>query len=202
VASILIAGGTVTTASEQYVADVFVDDGVIVQIGANLEVAADIVVSAEGQYVIPGGIDVHTHLGETVFRTITADSWESGTVAAAFGGTTTVVDFARQERDGMSPIEAIEHRRRQAEPQAVIDYGFHPPTVYFPLIVEEALMIEPTETEPPEAVEALAEAMIAVAKEAESDPDVLHGAPWTAPIGRLDEATAARRPVLRWTESS
>ena len=124
-ASVLITGGTVTTASEQYVADVFVDDGVIVQIGANLEVAADQVVSAEGQYVIPGGIDVHTHLGETVFRTITADSWESGTVAAAFGGTTTVVDFARQEREGMSPIEAIEHRRRQAESQAVIDYGFH-----------------------------------------------------------------------------
>lgn len=124
-ASVLITGGTVTTASEQYVADVFLDDGVIVQIGANLQVAADTVVQAEGQYVIPGGIDVHTHLGETVFRTITADSWESGTVAAAFGGTTTVVDFARQEREGMSPIEAIEHRRRQAESQAVIDYGFH-----------------------------------------------------------------------------
>ena len=124
-ASVLITGGIVTTASEQYVADVFLDDGVIVQIGANLQVAADTIVQAEGQYVIPGGIDVHTHLGETVFRTITADSWESGTVAAAFGGTTTVVDFARQEREGMSPIEAIEHRRRQAESQAVIDYGFH-----------------------------------------------------------------------------
>ena len=80
----------------------------------------------------------------------------------------------------------------------LIDHGFHPPTVYFPLIVEEALMIEPTETEPPEAVEALAEAMIAIAEEAERDPDTLHGAPWTSPIGRLDEATAARRPVLRW----
>ena len=80
----------------------------------------------------------------------------------------------------------------------LIDHGFHPPTVYFPLIVEEALMIEPTETEPPEAVEALAAAMIAIAEEAERDPDTLHGAPWTAPIGRLDEATAARRPQLRW----
>ncbi len=123
--SILITGGTVTTASEQFVADVFLDDGVIVQIGADLEVAADVVVPAEGQYVIPGGIDVHTHLGETAFNTVTADSWESGTVAAAFGGTTTVVDFARQERQGMSPLEAIERRRQQAEPQAVIDYGFH-----------------------------------------------------------------------------
>jgi glycine dehydrogenase subunit 2 len=82
----------------------------------------------------------------------------------------------------------------------LIDHGFHPPTVYFPLIVEEALMIEPTESEPPEAIEALAEAMIAVVEEAERDPDTLHHAPWTAPIGRLDEATAARRPVLRWQE--
>ena len=84
----------------------------------------------------------------------------------------------------------------------LIDHGFHPPTVYFPLIVEEALMIEPTESEPPEAIEALVEALISVAEEAESDPDTLHHAPWTAPIGRLDEATAARRPVLRWQENS
>jgi len=84
----------------------------------------------------------------------------------------------------------------------LIDHGFHPPTVYFPLIVEEALMIEPTETEPPEAIEALAEALIAIAEEAGRDPDALHGAPWTAPIGRLDETMAARRPVLRWEPPS
>ncbi len=84
----------------------------------------------------------------------------------------------------------------------IIDHGFHPPTVYFPLIVEEALMIEPTETESAEAIEGLVEAMIAVAEEAESDPETLSGAPWTAPIGRLDEATASRRPVLRWTDSA
>ena len=82
----------------------------------------------------------------------------------------------------------------------LIDHGFHPPTVYFPLIVPEALMIEPTETEPPEAIEALVEALIAIAEEAASDPDTLHGAPWTAPIGRLDETTAARRPVLVWQD--
>ena len=84
----------------------------------------------------------------------------------------------------------------------LIDHGFHPPTVYFPLIVEEALMMEPTETEPPEAIEAFAAAMIAIAEEAERDPEELRGAPWTAPIGRLDEATAARRPVLRWQEDA
>jgi glycine dehydrogenase subunit 2 len=83
----------------------------------------------------------------------------------------------------------------------LIDYGFHPPTVYFPLIVEEALMIEPTETESRESVEALAEALIAIAEEAATRPDLLHDAPTTAPIGRLDEATAARKPVLRWQPS-
>ena len=61
-------------------------------------------------------------------------------------------------------------------------------------------MIEPTETESPEAIKALAEAMIAVAEEAGQDPEMLHGAPWNAPSGRLDEATAARRPVLRWKD--
>jgi glycine dehydrogenase subunit 2 len=81
----------------------------------------------------------------------------------------------------------------------LIDYGFHPPTVYFPLIVEEALMLEPTETETREAVEALAAALVAIAHEAAEQPELLHEAPRTAPIGRLDEAAAARRPVLRWT---
>ncbi|MCY4640290.1 MAG: aminomethyl-transferring glycine dehydrogenase subunit GcvPB [Chloroflexi bacterium] len=80
----------------------------------------------------------------------------------------------------------------------LIDHGLHPPTVYFPLIVEEALMIEPTETEPREAVEDFASAMLAIAEEAARDPDLVRSAPVSAPIGRLDEATAARRPDLRW----
>jgi len=84
----------------------------------------------------------------------------------------------------------------------LIDHGFHPPTVYFPLIVEEALMIEPTETEPREAVEAFAAAMLAIAAEAERDPDLVRSAPQEAPIGRLDEATAARKPDLRWTAAA
>ena len=80
----------------------------------------------------------------------------------------------------------------------LIDYGIHPPTVYFPLIVDEALMIEPTETESREAIEGLAEAFIAIAREAETDPDALRSAPHDSPVGRLDEAAAARRPDLRW----
>ena len=81
----------------------------------------------------------------------------------------------------------------------LIDYGFHPPTVYFPLIVDEALMIEPTESESRESVEALAAALVAIAEEAARGDEALHDAPVTAPIGRLDETAAARRPVLRWT---
>jgi len=80
----------------------------------------------------------------------------------------------------------------------LIDYGFHPPTIYFPLIVDEALMIEPTEAEGKEALDDFCDAMLAIAREAEEDPDLVKGAPHTAPIRRLDEATAARKPVLRW----
>jgi glycine dehydrogenase subunit 2 len=80
----------------------------------------------------------------------------------------------------------------------LIDYGFHPPTIYFPLIVEEAMLIEPTETESLETLDAFAEALIAIAAEAESSPDLVREAPHTAPVRRLDEATAARQPNLRW----
>ncbi|MFB0545451.1 MAG: aminomethyl-transferring glycine dehydrogenase subunit GcvPB, partial [Anaerolineae bacterium] len=80
----------------------------------------------------------------------------------------------------------------------LIDYGFHPPTNYFPLIVREALMIEPTETESKETLDAFAEAMLKIAEEAVTDPELLHEAPHRAPVTRLDEVRAARNPVLRW----
>ena len=80
----------------------------------------------------------------------------------------------------------------------IIDLGFHPSTVYFPLVVEEAMMVEPTETESREVLDAFAEAMLQAAREAESDPDLLHEAPVTAPVRRLDEARAARHLKLRW----
>jgi glycine dehydrogenase subunit 2 len=80
----------------------------------------------------------------------------------------------------------------------LIDLGFHPSTVYFPLIVEEALMVEPTETESKETLDAFAEAMLRTAREAEEDPDVLHEAPVTTPVRRLDEALAARSLKICW----
>jgi len=81
----------------------------------------------------------------------------------------------------------------------LMDYGFHPPTIYFPLIVKGALMIEPTESEPIEELDAFVDAMIRIAREAEEDPEMVRTAPHTTPVGRLDEAAAARKPVLRWT---
>jgi glycine dehydrogenase subunit 2 len=80
----------------------------------------------------------------------------------------------------------------------LIDYGYHPPTIYFPLIVDEAMLIEPTETESVETLDAFADALIAIAGEAAESPELVTGAPHSAPVRRLDEATAARQPNLRW----
>ncbi len=80
----------------------------------------------------------------------------------------------------------------------LLDYGFHPPTVYFPQVVEEAIMIEPTETESKETLDAFIEAMVEIAREAEQNPELLHHAPHSTPVRRLDEANAARKPNLRW----
>jgi glycine dehydrogenase subunit 2 len=82
----------------------------------------------------------------------------------------------------------------------LMDYGFHPPTIYFPLIVSGALMIEPTESEPKEELDAFCDAMIAIAQETQERPELVRSAPHTTPVRRLDEARAARQPILRWTK--
>ena len=80
----------------------------------------------------------------------------------------------------------------------LLDYGFHAPTMYFPLIVDEALMIEPTETESKQTLDAFIAALLSIAKEASTDPDLVHNSPYSTPVSRLDEARAARQPDLRW----
>ncbi len=80
----------------------------------------------------------------------------------------------------------------------LIDFGYHPPTIYFPLIVDEGMLIEPTETESVETLDAFADALIAIVAEADANPEIAKAAPHTAPVKRLDEATAARQPNLRW----
>ncbi len=92
---------------------------------------------------------------------------------------------------GLGDVRTVDIAKR------LMDYGFHPPTVYFPLIVKEALMVEPTETEPLEILDAFVEAMIRIADEAREQPDTVKQAPHTTPVRRLNEAQAARQPVLR-----
>jgi glycine dehydrogenase subunit 2 len=80
----------------------------------------------------------------------------------------------------------------------LIDHGFHPPTIYFPLTLDEGMLIEPTETESVETIDAFAQALIDIVEEADRDPETVRSAPHTAPVKRLDEAAAARQPNLRW----
>ena len=80
----------------------------------------------------------------------------------------------------------------------ILDYGIHAPTIYFHLIVDEALMVEPTETESRESLDLFVDVLKAIYKEAEEDPSLLTSAPHTTPVGRMDEARAARQPDLSW----
>jgi dihydropyrimidinase len=120
----LIKNGTVVTATDQYRGDVLVEDEKIAVIGTSLDIAADTVIDAAAKYVLPGGIDVHTHLDMPFGGSTSADDFETGTRAAAFGGTTSVVDFAIQYR-GQTLHHAWETWMKKAEGKAVVDYGFH-----------------------------------------------------------------------------
>src|SRR5437764_7826374 len=105
--SLLIKNGRVITAVDDYFADVFVEGERITQIGASLVVNADRTIDATGKLVIPGGIDPHTHFDMPFGGTTSADDFKSGTIAAAFGGTTTIVDFAIQTK-GKSTLEGLD----------------------------------------------------------------------------------------------
>ncbi len=120
----LIKNGTIVTAVDQYQGDVLIEDEKISVIGMSLDIVADKVIDAAGKYVLPGGIDVHTHMDMPFGGSTSADDFETGTRAAAFGGTTTIVDFAIQYR-GQTLHHAMETWARKAESKAVIDYGFH-----------------------------------------------------------------------------
>ncbi|HLU66143.1 MAG TPA: dihydropyrimidinase [Kofleriaceae bacterium] len=120
----LIKNGTIVTAVDQYRGDILIDGETIQQIGTSLDAPADQVIDAAGRYVIPGGIDVHTHMDMPFGGTTSSDDFETGTVAAAFGGTTTIVDFAIQDF-GKSLRQGWETWMAKAEGKAVVDYGFH-----------------------------------------------------------------------------
>ncbi|WP_256760803.1 dihydropyrimidinase [Cohnella sp. WQ 127256] len=120
----LIKGGTIVTACDIYTADILIHQDKIVSIGSNLQENDAEVVSAEGMYVFPGGIDPHTHLDMPFGGTTTKDDFISGTKAAAFGGTTTIIDFCLTTK-GRSLKEAIDTWHEKARGKSVIDYSFH-----------------------------------------------------------------------------
>jgi dihydropyrimidinase len=118
----VIKNGTIVTARESYRADVGIEAGKISAVGDHLK--GDQVIDADGHYVFPGGVDVHTHLELPVGGMVSSDDFVSGTIAAACGGTTSIVDFADQER-GRTLHEALEARLERAQGRAVIDFGLH-----------------------------------------------------------------------------
>jgi dihydropyrimidinase len=122
--STYIKNGRIITAEQDYIADVYIDRGKIAAIGTNLPMKADTIIDAGGKYVIPGGIDVHTHLDMPFGGTVSSDDFETGTRAAAFGGTTTIIDFAIQSK-GMRMREALDVWMKKADGKACIDYSFH-----------------------------------------------------------------------------
>lgn len=119
-----IINGTIVTATDKYHADVGIANGKIVKIARRIKEPAMEVLDAKGLYIIPGGIDIHTHLDMPFGGTVSADDFETGTIAAAFGGTTTIVDFAIQGK-GMTLKRTLNTWMKKAKGKAVIDYGFH-----------------------------------------------------------------------------
>jgi dihydropyrimidinase len=121
--SIIIRNGRIITAEQDFCEDIFVENEKVTAIGRDLICPADLVIDAAAKYVIPGGVDVHTHLDMPYCGTVSSDDFETGTRAAAFGGTTCLIDFAIQSR-GMSLRQALDIWLRKGE-KATVDYGLH-----------------------------------------------------------------------------
>lgn len=119
---IVLKGGTVVTAKDTYRADVGVQDGRIAVLGQDIQ--GERVLNVQGKFVFPGAIDPHTHLELAFMDTVSSDDFYTGTVAAACGGTTTIVDYAEQTRGG-TLTQAVQASRARADPKVVIDYGLH-----------------------------------------------------------------------------
>ncbi len=122
--SVLIKNGRIVTAADDYRAEVFIDGETVVVIGRDFTFPADRTIDAAGRLVIPGGVDPHTHMEMPFSGTESSDTFETGTRAAAFGGTTSIVDFAIQTR-GVSTLAGLDTWHAKAAGRAAIDYGFH-----------------------------------------------------------------------------
>ena len=123
--SLLIKNGLIVTTTGRYNGDIFVEGDTISQIGTNLDLQADEVIDAAGKYVLPGAIDPHTHISMPFMGTSAQDDYKTGTIAAACGGVTCVVDFDLQQK-GESILEALERKQSWAEGKTVVDYSLHP----------------------------------------------------------------------------
>ncbi|MCW5626388.1 MAG: amidohydrolase family protein, partial [Burkholderiales bacterium] len=122
--SVLIKNGRIVTAVDDYFADIYIESETVSQIGVGLSMRADHEIDAQGKLVFPGGIDPHTHFDMPFGGTNSADDFETGTIAAAFGGTTTVIDFAIQTK-GESTLKGLDVWHDKAHGKATIDYAFH-----------------------------------------------------------------------------
>ncbi len=137
----LITNGHIITATDDFLGDILIEDEQIAAVGspgtfASLQI--DTILDAQGKYIFPGAIDVHTHIELSLPTTVASDDFESGTIAAACGGTTTIIDFANQQR-GHSLAEALQSWHRKAGGKAVIDYGFHITITDLPSAPETAM---------------------------------------------------------------
>ena len=121
--TLLVKSGTLVTAAETYQGDILIEGEKIVQIGQNLPANGSDVIDAAGKLVMPGGVDVHTHFDLPMFGTVSSDDHYTGHKAAAFGGTTTVIDFVPQDEGSLA--ENLDRWHAKADPRAVIDFGFH-----------------------------------------------------------------------------
>lgn len=122
--SVLIKNGRIITAIDDYTADIFIDGETVSAIGRSLPMKADRTIDAAGKLVIPGGIDPHVHMELPFGGTVSSDDFKTGTIAAAFGGTTTIIDFAIQSK-GMTMTQAHEAWIAKSEGKCAIDYGWH-----------------------------------------------------------------------------
>src|SRR6266516_4223746 len=123
----LITNGHIITATDDFLGDILIDNEQISAVaspGTFATMQSDLVLDARGKYVFPGAIDVHTHMELPLPTTVASDDFETGTIAAACGGTTAILDFANQQR-GHTLAEALQTWHAKAEGKAVIDYGFH-----------------------------------------------------------------------------
>lgn len=137
----LITNGHVVTATDDYMGDILIDGEQIAALGgpgAFASTQSNAVIDAQGKYIFPGAIDVHTHMELPLPTTVASDDFETGTIAAACGGTTTILDFANQRR-GHTLQEALQSWHRKADGKAVIDYGFHMTITDLAAAPEEAM---------------------------------------------------------------